>query len=91
MAIGDVNEQEYCFNWCCSWIGSFILVMLIKMWGYHFGDVNKQVYFSNVIKLGQWQLVMLMTGVSFQLVMFMDRVFHFSGVNQNVGVPFWKC
>jgi hypothetical protein len=34
-------------------MGCIILVMLIKRWGYRFGDVNKQVYFSDVIKLDQ--------------------------------------
>ncbi len=28
--------------------------------GYPFGDVNEKVYFSDVIKLGECQLVMLM-------------------------------
>jgi hypothetical protein len=28
--------------------------------GYQYGDVNEKVYFSDVIKLGEWQLVMLM-------------------------------
>ncbi len=49
MAIGDVNEQEY----------RFWLVMFMDR-GYCFGDVNENVYFSDVIKLGEWQLVMLM-------------------------------
>ena len=49
MTIGDVNEQEY-----CVW-----LVMFMDR-GYQYGDVNEKVYFSDVIKLGEWQLVMLM-------------------------------
>ncbi len=49
MTIGDVNEQEYCF-----W-----LVMFVDR-GYQYGDVNEKVYFSDVIKLGEWQLVMFM-------------------------------
>ncbi len=49
MTIGDVNEQEYHFQ----------LVMFMDR-GYCFGDVNEKVYFSDVIKLGEWQLVMLM-------------------------------
>ncbi len=71
MTIGDVNEQEYQFR----------LVMVIDR-GYCFGDVNEQVYFSDVNKLGEWQLVMLMNrSIIFQLVMFMDRVNHLSDVN----------
>ncbi len=42
MTIGDVNEQE------CQ----FRLVMFMDR-GYRFGDVNEQVYFSDVIKLGE--------------------------------------
>ncbi len=42
MTTGDVNEQEY----------SFQLVMVMVM-GYHFGDVNEQVYFSVFNKLGE--------------------------------------
>ncbi len=43
MTIGDVNEQEYCFQ----------LVMFMNR-GYHFGDVtNEQVYFSDVNKLSE--------------------------------------
>ncbi len=49
MAIGDVNEQEY----------PFWLVMFMDR-GYHFGDVNEKVYLSDVIKLGEWQWMMLM-------------------------------
>ncbi len=49
MTIGDVNEQEYCFR----------LVMFMDR-GYQYGDVNEKVYFNDVIKLGEWQLVMLM-------------------------------
>ncbi len=49
MTIGDVNEQKYYF-----W-----LVMFMDR-GYCFGDVNEKVYFSDVKKLGEWQLVMLM-------------------------------
>jgi hypothetical protein len=49
MTIGDVNEQEY----------HFWLVMFMDR-GYRFGDVNEKVYFSDVIKLNEWQLVMLM-------------------------------
>ncbi len=49
MIIGDVNEQGYCLQ----------LVMLMDR-GYHFGDVNEKVNFSDVNKLGKWQLVMLM-------------------------------
>jgi hypothetical protein len=42
MTIGDVNEQEYRFR----------LVMVMDR-GYCFGDVNEQVYFSDVNKLGE--------------------------------------
>ncbi len=42
MTIGDVNEQVYCFR----------LVMFMDR-GYHFGDVNKKVYFSDIIKLDE--------------------------------------
>ncbi len=49
MTIGDVNEQEYCFQ----------LVMLMDR-VYHFSDVNEEGYFSYVNKLGKCQLVMLM-------------------------------
>ncbi len=49
MTIGDVNNQEYCFQ----------LVMSMDR-GYCFGEVNEQVYFSDVNKLSEWQLVMLM-------------------------------
>ncbi len=49
MTIGDVNEQEY----------QFWLVMFMDR-GYCVGDVNEKVYFSDVIKLDEWQLVMLM-------------------------------
>ncbi len=50
MTIGDVNEQE-----CQFW-----LVIFMDR-GYHFGDVNEKVYFNDVIKLGEWQLVMWMS------------------------------
>ncbi len=50
MTIGDVNEQEYCF-----W-----LVVMFMDRGYQYDDVNEKLYFSDVIKLGEWQLVMLM-------------------------------
>ncbi len=49
MTIGDVYEQGY----------DFWLVMLIDK-KYCFGDVNEFICFSNVNKLGKWQLVMLM-------------------------------
>ncbi len=49
MTVGDVNEQEY----------RFWLVMFMDR-GYHFDDVIEKVCFSDVIKLGEWQLVMLM-------------------------------
>ncbi len=49
MTIGDVNEQGY----------HFWLVMFIDR-GYQYGDVTEKVYFSDIIKLGEWQLVMLM-------------------------------
>jgi hypothetical protein len=49
MTIGDVNEQE-----CQFWLVMFMIR------GYCFGGVNKQVYFSDVIKLGDWQMAMLM-------------------------------
>ena len=42
MTIGDANEQRYCLQ----------QVMLINR-GYRFGDVNEQVYFSDVNKLGE--------------------------------------
>jgi hypothetical protein len=42
MTIGDVNEQEYHFQ----------LVMFMNR-GYWFGDVNEQVYFSDVNKLSE--------------------------------------
>jgi hypothetical protein len=42
MKIGDVNEQKYCFG----------LVMFMDR-GYCFGDVNEQVYFSDVNTLGE--------------------------------------
>jgi hypothetical protein len=42
MTIGDVNEQEYCFQ----------LVMFTD-WVHHFIDVNEKVYFSDVNKLGK--------------------------------------
>jgi hypothetical protein len=42
MTIGDVNEQEYCFQ----------LVMFMDR-RYQFGDVNEKVYFSDVNKLGE--------------------------------------
>ncbi len=41
MTIGDVNEQEF-----------FLLVMFMDR-GYHFGDVNEKVHFSDVNKLGE--------------------------------------
>ncbi len=50
MTIGDVNEQEY----------HFWLVMFMDRVVYHFSGVNEKVYFSDVNKLGKWQLVMLM-------------------------------
>jgi hypothetical protein len=49
MTIGDVNEQEY----------HFLYVVLMNR-GYSFGDVNGKVYFGDVNKLGESQLVMLM-------------------------------
>jgi hypothetical protein len=49
MTIGYVIEQKYCFQ----------LVMFMDR-GYHFSDVNEKVYFSDVINLGECQLVMLM-------------------------------
>ncbi len=42
MTIGDVNEQEYCFQ----------LMMFIDR-VYLFSDVNEKVYFSDVNKLGK--------------------------------------
>ncbi len=42
MTIGDVNEQEYCFQ----------LVMFMDR-GDQYRDVNDKVYFSDVIKLGE--------------------------------------
>ncbi len=47
MTIGDVNEQKYCFR-----------LMMVMDRGDQYGDVNEKVYFSDVIKLGEWQLVM---------------------------------
>ncbi len=52
MSIGDVNEQEY----------RFPLVMFMDR-GYQYGDVNEKVHFSDVIKLGEWQLVMLLNRI----------------------------
>jgi hypothetical protein len=49
MTIGDVNKQEY----------HFWLVMFMER-VYHFGDINEKVFFSDVNRLGKWQLVMLM-------------------------------
>jgi hypothetical protein len=49
MTIGDVNEQGYCI-----W-----LVMFMDRRNC-FDDVNEKVYFIDVNKLGEWQLVMLM-------------------------------
>ncbi len=49
MTFGDVNEQGY----------DFWLVMYMDR-KYHFGDVNEFNYFSDVNKLGKWQLVMSM-------------------------------
>ncbi len=46
MTIGNVDEQEYCF-----WLVMFMDRM------YRFGDVNEEVYFSDVNKLGEWQSV----------------------------------
>jgi hypothetical protein len=42
MTIDDVNEQDYHFQ----------LVMFMDR-GCHFGDVNEQVYISDVNKLGK--------------------------------------
>jgi hypothetical protein len=42
MTIGDVNEQWHCFR----------LVMFMDR-RYCFGDVNEEVYFSDVNKLGE--------------------------------------
>ncbi len=56
MTIGDVNEQEY----------HFWLVMFMDR-VYHLSDVNEKVYFSDVNKLGKWQLVMLITGIQFSI------------------------
>ncbi len=49
MTIGDVTKEEY----------HFWLVMFMDR-VYHFIDVNEKVYFSDVNKLGKWQMVMLM-------------------------------
>ncbi len=49
MTIGDVNEQEYHFQ-----------LMMFMDGGYSFDDVNEKVYFSDVYKLGECRLVMLM-------------------------------
>jgi hypothetical protein len=63
MTIGNVNEQGY----------HFWLVMFTD-WMYNFSDVNEKVYFSDVDKLGKWQLVMSMNrDFCFELVMLMDR------------------
>ncbi len=40
MTIGDVNEQEYCFQ---------LVIFMDRV--YHFSDVNEKVYFSDVISL----------------------------------------
>jgi hypothetical protein len=54
---------------------------------YCFGDVNEQVYFSDVTKLGKWRLRIGDVNEQdyhFQLVMFMDGVYHFGDVNEKV-------
>ncbi len=53
----------------------------------HFCDVNVQVYFSGVTKLGKWQLRIGDVNEQdyhFRLVMFMDGVYHFGDVNEKV-------
>ncbi len=47
------------FNWWCSWIGGIVLVML-KNWGIVLVVLLNRFIFSDVHKIGKWQLVMFM-------------------------------
>ncbi len=83
MTIGDVNKKE-----CRIWLvmlrrGGIVLVMLMKRYIVLVLLMNRFI-FSDVHKIGKWQLVMFMNrGIVFDW-WFTDRRYRFGDVNEKV-------